>query len=406
MKRALLAIVLALACGVAGWYARQFALPPGGSGAGGSGVESGSQAASSASAPGGQETVVGMGRIEPAGGVIDVGAMMGDRLGRLLVEEGTNVEKGAPLAELESRSLRKLELEAATSQLQNAEGRLEVETQLADVKIEAAKLNVKRAEAAGLTMAAHQRKIEFLKVGFALAQTDQKRLAGLSKDLASQQDRERQALLVQQAESELESAKAMVSQLDRTNELGLKAAKLELVGAEDAKKQLPFAIPVESLRINRKLAETQYERTQITAPCNGTILRTYVRPGETISNKPILQIADLRQMVVVAEVYENEIKHIRLGQQALVTSRAFQPPYDQKGLHGKVIRVGRMISSPVLKSIDPFAPADRHVVEVRVELDKDGSRQSAALSNLQVDVRFPNREYSSSKFGQLTDRST
>ena len=54
------------------------------------------------------------------------------------------------------------------------------------------------------------------------------------------------------------------------------------------------------------------------------------------------------------------------GQQALVTSKAFQPPYDQKGLQGKVTRIGRMINTPVLKSVDPFAPADRHVVEVRV----------------------------------------
>jgi hypothetical protein len=48
-----------------------------------------------------------------------------------------------------------------------------------------------------------------------------------------------------------------------------------------------------------------------------------------------------------------------------------------------------MISTPVLKGVDPFAPADRHVVEVRVELDDEASRQAAAFSNLQVDVRFP-----------------
>ncbi len=376
MQRTLLTLVLTLACGAAGCR---------------SATESTPQEDKAATAAGETRDVVGMGRIEPAGGVIDVGAMMGDRLGRLLVEEGAQVEQGTPLAELESRALRQLELEAATSQLLNAEGRLDVERRLADVKIEAAKLNVKKAEAAELGTAAHEKKIELLKVGLALVQKDQERLKGLSKELVADQERERQAMLVQQAESELESAQAMMKQLASTNELGMEAAKLELKAVENAKEQLPFAIPIESLHLNRKLAEARYGQTQVTAPCTGVILRTYVRPGETISNKPILQIADLRRMVVVVEVYENEIKHIALDQPALVTSRAFRAPYDMKGLQGKVTRIGRMISVPALRSVDPFAPADRHVVEVRVQLDDEGSRESAAFSNLQVDVRFPKK---------------
>ena len=386
MKRAFPVILLALVCGVAGWYARQFLAP---SEKGGGTAESAQQRAQAGLSADGQECVVGMGRIEPVGGVIDVGAMMGDRLGRLLVEEGTQVEKGAPLAELESRALRQLELEAATTQLQNAEGRLDVEQRLAGVKIDVARLGVKKAEAAQLTKAAQEQKIEFLTVGLTLAKKDQQRLAGLSKELVTDQERERQGLLVQQAESELESAQSLLKQMVCTIDLGLEAANLELAAAIEAKKQLPFVIPVDTLRINHKVAESQYARTQVIAPCGGTILKTYIRPGETISAKPILQLAELQRMVVAVEVYENAIQHIHPGQQALITSKAFQPPYDQNGVQGKVTRVGRMISTPVLKSVDPFAPADRHVVEVRVELDDEASRQTATFSNLQVDVRFP-----------------
>lgn len=381
MKRVFPVVLLALACGVAGWYAHQLV------------ASSGRGICSSETTRGlstnGQESVVGMGRIEPVGGVIDVGAMMGDRLGRLLVEEGEQVEKGAPLAELESRALRKLELDAATSQLQNAEGRLDVEQRLADVKIDAARLGVKKAEAAQLTKAAQEQKVKFLTVGLTLAQKDQQRLAGLSKELVTDQERERQALLVQQAESELESAQALLKQMVCTSDLGVEAANLELAAAIDAKKQLPFVIPVDTLRVSYNVAEAQYARTQVIAPCSGTILKTYIRPGETIGAKPILQMAELQRMIVTAEVYENAIQHVHPGQHALITSKAFQPPYDRDGVKGKVTRVGRMISTPVLKGVDPFAPADRHVVEVRVELDDDASRQAATLSNLQVDVRFP-----------------
>jgi HlyD family secretion protein len=340
----------------------------------------------------GQEDVIGMGRVEPAGGVIDVGAMMGDRLGSLRVQEGDQVKKGDTLADLESRALRELELAAATSQLENAEGRLRVERQLANVKIEAAKLGVKKAEAAGLSIDAQNKKIRLIEDSFKLAEKDQKRLKGLSNEMVADQERERQELLVQQTASELELARATMKQLVCMNALGVEGAKLELAAAEDAEKQLPFVIPIESLRVSRKLAEAQYARTRVAAPCDGTILKTYVRPGETIGAKPILQMADLSRMVVVVEVFENQVKYVRLGQQALVASKAFPSPCDQKGLQGKVAAIGRMISVPMLKSVDPFAPADRHVVEVRVELDPQGGCQAAALSNLQVDVRFPKRD--------------
>jgi HlyD family secretion protein len=326
MRHVFLAVALTSLCGIVGCQSAAESPQSG---------DPGGQSASEA-----QASVVGMGRIEPAGGVIDVGAMMGDRLGRLLVKEGDEVKRGTPLAELESRSLRELELEAA-------------------------RLNVKKAETAGLEMAAHEQKIKLLKAALTSAQKDRDRLNSLSEDLVTNQERERQALVVSQAASELQSARAALRQLLRANELGLEAGNLEL-----------------------KRAEAMYARTQVAAPCDGTILKIYVRPGETIANKPILQMADLRRMVVVAEIYENEVKHLRLGQQTVVASKAFQPPYDRDGLQGEVTRIGQMISSPVLKSVDPFAPADRHVVEVRVQLDEASSRQAAALSNLQVDVRF------------------
>jgi HlyD family secretion protein len=338
-KKLLLGMLLAV-CATAGCCSKQ----PGSSGSG-SGPANG------------QEDVVGMGRIEPVGGLIDVGAMMGDRLAALRVKESgqaknekaeadvkkDEVKKDDLLAELESRSLRALQLEAA-------------------------ELNLKKAKAMELGMAAHEQKIKLLERALAQTKKDEERIKGLTKDMVTDQERERQALVVQQAESELASAQAALLQLREANKLGLEAAQLEL-----------------------KTAKSQYERTLVTAPCDGTILKIYVRPGEAIGAKPILQMADLGRMAVIVEVYENQVKNIRLGQEAIVTSKAFPPPYDgdDQWLTGKVTRIGRMINVPLLKSVDPFAPADRHVVEVRVELDDESSRQSASLTNLQVDVRFP-----------------
>jgi len=387
-RRYLLILILLIVSAAAGWLAREATLPSVGGNRVAGEASSGGDSSKAAPDQSAMETIVGLGRIEPAGGIIDVGAMMGDRIGRILVAEGEQVEPGARLAELESRELRSLELEAAGVQLQQAEGRLAVESRLADIKIRAAELGVRKAEAAESALQAQKEKTRLLEKTLAQAVKDRERIEGLSKELATEQDREKQALLVEQAETELASARAALEQAALANRLGLEAAQLELEAAREAKLQLPFAVPIKTLQMNNKLAAAQFKRTEVLAPCAGTILKIYARQGETIGAKPILQIADTRRMVVAAEVYENEVKHIRIGREVRISSKAFASPYDRDGLRGKVVRIGRMVNAPLLRSVDPFAPADRHVVEVRVELDEEGSRQTATLSNLQVDVRF------------------
>jgi HlyD family secretion protein len=388
MKRAILILFL-LAIGAAvGWHVRQYA-PQLGLKCGA--AEKASAADDAKNRPRAElpEAVVALGRVEPAGGVVDVGGTPGDRLARLLVEEGSPVKKGGEIAELESRPIRKLELDAAERQLQLAEGRLEAESKLAAAKVDIARLGVRKAEAAALGIEAQKKKIALLESTLALARKDQQRLDGLSKELVAEQERQRQALLVEQAECELQAARAALEQAEQSAALAQDAARLELAAAEQAAGLLPFTIPLPSLRTTRDLAEAVYNRTMILAPCEGTVLKTHVRPGETLGVKPIAQIANLDRMSVVAEVYENEIKHLRVGQTAEITSNALRLPADRKALHGTIKSIGLIVGLPVLKNVDPFAPTDRHVVEVRVELDEESSRLAAPLTNLQVDVRFP-----------------
>lgn len=404
MKKTILVLILICVCGVSGWFARQFATQLGFADSvdkmtvvPDDGIRTDGTNASEAH---GRKAVVALGRVEPAGGVIDVCGTMGARLGQLLVEEGVQVEKGKRLAELESRKLRKLELDVADCQVQIAKQRLTVEQNLADVKIDAAELGIKRAEAAIKNEAVQRNKIKLLALSLALAMKDKERIDGLSEGLASDQERERQTLLVDQADSELASARAMMEQLELSNKLTLEAAQLELAAARAAKSLLPFVVPVDSLQIQRDLAAAMFDRTQIIAHCRGTVLKTLLRPGETIGASPLLKIACLRRMVVVAEVYEIEVKHLRVGQEAIITSKAFKPPFDKEGLHGTVQSIGKIISTPLLKNVDPFAPTDRHVVDIRVELDEQSSRQAAALTNLQVDVTFPKEDDSANMDGK------
>jgi len=176
-----------------------------------------------------------------------------------------------------------------------------------------------------------------LKANLDLALKDLERLESLSEDLVSAQQLERQQLLVEQAKAKL-------------------------------------------------------ERSLIAAPTDGTVLRTFVNPGETIGSEPVLQIANLEHMVVVAEVNEEDVQHIEIGHPVVVRSRAFPKPIDKEGLKGKVDKVGQIIASPAIQSFNPMAKADRHVVEVRVTLDPESTAQAAKLINLEVDVWFERQD--------------
>jgi HlyD family secretion protein len=345
------------------------------------------RAASAESGP--QAPVVALGRLEPAGRVIDVAALPGQRLDALEVQENQRVEKGQTLARLDSQPIRRLELDAAESQLKDAQARRAAEERLADARIHSAEVAIEQAHAQQLEITAEQRKVTLLKANLKLARSDLDRIYGLPRDPASTQERERQEMVVEKVEDEQRLAEATLDKANSLSKLGVQAAEADLAAAKANKDQMLSAISIPSLTAARDLARTQLDRALLVAPASGTILKEFARPGELVGGKPVLQMANLDQMVAVAEVYETDVTRIHEGQTALISSRAFPAPWDQKGCRGTVQRIGKLVMTPELKSLDPLARTDRHVVEVRVALDAEASRALAGFTNLQVDVTFP-----------------
>jgi HlyD family secretion protein len=70
---------------------------------------------------------------------------------------------------------------------------------------------------------------------------------------------------------------------------------------------------------------------------------------------------------------------VRVGQAAVITSRALPKP-----LNGKVARVGNMVFKNDVLNVDPAARADARVVEVWIDLDD--AVLVERLTNLTVDV--------------------
>jgi HlyD family secretion protein len=327
--------------------------------------------------------------LEPAGKVIDLNALPGDRLDSLAVEENADVHRNDPLAYLDSRALRELEFQAYRSQRLEAESRRVAEEKLADARIAAANAALNQAKNYESDLKVEESKTAVLRGNLALARATQRRLKELkSTDIVSPQDRDEQDLAVAKAEAEVKAAEMALEKGRRAGQLGVAAAEADLKAALAGQKQALSTIAVESLKKREELAQAQWDRTVLRAPCEGTVLKVFQRPGEAIGPSPILQLADRRLMVALAEVYEADVKRIRLGQKAKVVSRAFPSPYDESGLSGTVSRIGKTIVRPELRSLDPLAQADRHVIEVRVELDPQGSKVAADFIHLQVEVQF------------------
>jgi HlyD family secretion protein len=283
-------------------------------------------------------------------------------------------------------------------QLQEAIARREAESLLADARIRVARLRVREIGLKEFDAENLHRRIGLLQRNRDLAQNQLERLqnlkkpghlVGLSDPLVTDQELERQRLAVDQVCAELAMAEGDLERLTRTRRLAEDMARAELDAAEASKRQVLAAIPTESLNRRLELSRDLLAETTIRAPMKGTILRVFMEPGETIGNRPILQMADLDQMVAVAEVYETDVRYLGLGQPAIITSPAFPRPHNKRGLRGRIVQIGRTVSTPQLKSLDPFARSDRHVIPIRVKLDDDDIRHAADFVNLQVVVTFP-----------------
>jgi HlyD family secretion protein len=174
---------------------------------------------------------------------------------------------------------------------------------------------------------------------------------------------------VARLEAELRNAKA---DLDRW---------LELFRAGGASASLRDAaqLKVDVARAELGAAQAALDLATVRAPVDGQVIEIYARSGERVGPNGIAEIAQNDVMYAIAEVYETDIRHVRVGQRARVTSPALAEP-----LTGRVERIGLKVGKLDVLATDPAARTDARVVEVKIRLDE--SRRAAALTNLQVDV--------------------
>lgn len=136
---------------------------------------------------------------------------------------------------------------------------------------------------------------------------------------------------------------------------------------------------IEVARASLLRREAEYERTNLYAPIDGRVLEINTKPGERIGHEGVLELGNVNRMYAIAEIYETDIRHIRVGQKATVSSAALENP-----LSGSVSLIRQKVEKQDEIGTDPAARKDARIIEVKILLDD--SAQAASLTNLQVDV--------------------
>jgi HlyD family secretion protein len=128
-------------------------------------------------------------------------------------------------------------------------------------------------------------------------------------------------------------------------------------------------------------ARAELERAHVRSPIDGRVLFVHAREGERVGEDGLVELGKTDHMFAIAEVYEDDIGRVQVGQRVHVRS-----PVLASALDGTVEWVHLRVAKQDALGTDPAARKDARIVEVEVRLDQ--SEAAAGLTNLQVEVEI------------------
>ncbi len=300
-------------------------------------------------------TAVGaLGRLEPLGGVVQVAAPYSVQgpsiLAELLVGEGQSVTNNQALARTHVHESAQAAWQHALRLLDSAKARLAQ----SEAGLEPAEIAVLEAE--------RQRE----EAEWVDARREVERLRKLREQGAStQQALDAAETRIQAQASRMEAANRRLAAGREVRSEDVAVAKAEVVVAEAQAERV----------------RAEWQQSIVRAPAPGRILAVHAQVGEQIGPEGLLDLGQTDRMRVKAEVYETDIRKVRLNQRAEITGESFPGT-----LIGRVERVGLQVRSNRLLKPDPSEFADSRVVEVIVQLED--SRAVSGLTGALVNVRI------------------
>jgi HlyD family secretion protein len=165
------------------------------------------------------------------------------------------------------------------------------------------------------------------------------------------------------------AAKATLSKISEVRTVDVQGAQAELARAQATARQ----------------AQAELAEAYVRAPSAGEILKVHARAGESPGDKGIVEMGQISRMVAVAEVYESDVRKLRVGQTATITSES--GAFGQS-LRGTVSYIGLQIGKQDVLNTDPAADSDSRVIEVKVAIDPSDSTSVKGLTNSKVAVKI------------------
>jgi HlyD family secretion protein len=144
--------------------------------------------------------------------------------------------------------------------------------------------------------------------------------------------------------------------------LGLERAKSRQVRAD-------AAVSIDSALKRLEQAKQRLEAYRVVAPSDGTILKIDQHVGENLNGTPAIEMGDIREMFVIAQIFQGDLLKIRPGMRATIKNSAFKSP-----LKGTVDQVGRLVDTKA------------QLGDVRIRLDDPAT--ASKLVEMEVEVQI------------------
>jgi len=292
-----------------------------------------------------------LGHIEPEDGVVVLSArsLMGQPsiVSELRIAEGDAVAAGQIVAILNSHD----QLEAAWRE--------------AEARVAVARRQLAQIEAGARTgdVAAQQADVARLEAELAYAENDLRRFAALSEARAV-------------APSELDARRTRVETLRQM----VQQAKNRVASVAEVRKTDVDAAraAVAAASATARRARAEYEPSVVRSPIAGRVIKIRAWPGEEVGPGGLMELGKTDRMYVFAEVSEQNIAAVRLGDPARVTGDPVPAPFD-----GRVEHIGVTVGRGQVVATDPAAYVDTRVVQVKIRLS-DSARAAHLIHALSL----------------------
>ena len=309
-------------------------------------------------------TVIALGTIEPAKGVVNIASpLVGRRIE--FVNARVAVEADEILVKID-RKLGETEQRIAGAQLAEAETQQSLSKQLAQDQIDSANKSLDLLDKRTEREAESQKdRAAALNANIEQAKRDHGRLRDLreaDETLASEQDIEHAALAIHAAEAELDEAETAYFRAQQAIATQRDAASKQLAAATRQLEAVQDEDPLAALKNAKHLADLKLAQADVTSPISGTIIKRFARRGQLVGQSPLFQIADLDDLVCVVEVEAADIRRITVDMPVNLECDA----WNDQGVTGQVESIGNVVGDAAFQPMNPLEPVKRHVVEVVV----------------------------------------